>query len=66
MQGAVYNQNKEFAMNVNKTMFGLGLLIALGAATLLFFGVIEPGVAAAIGIVGIGLIAASARGMPRP
>lgn len=52
-------------MNINMTLFGLGLLIALGAATLLFFGVIESGVAAAIGIVGIGLIAASGRGMPR-
>jgi len=42
-------------------MFGLGLLIALTAATLLFLGVIESGVAALIGIVGIGLIAASGR-----
>ena len=49
-------------MNVNKTMFGLGLLIALTAATLLFLGVIESGVAAVIGIVGIGLIAASGAG----
>ena len=49
-------------MNVNKTMFGLGLLIALTAATLLFLGVIESGVAALIGIVGIGLIAASGTG----
>ena len=58
---SVYNQNKELAMNVNKTLFGLGLLIALTAATLLFLGVIESGVAALIGIVGIGLIAASGR-----
>ena len=43
-------------------MFGLGLSIALGAAALLFFGVIESGVAAVIGIVGIGLIAASGAG----
>ena len=49
-------------MNINKAMFGLGLLIAIGAATLLFFGVIESGVAAAIGIVGIGLIGASGAG----
>ena len=35
-----------------------GLLIALTSATLLFFGVIESGVAALIGIVGIGLIGA--------
>ena len=50
-------------MNINKTMFGLGLLIALVAATLLFLGVIESGVAAAIGMLGIGLIAASGRMM---
>ena len=62
---SIYNKNKEFAMNINMTMFGLGLLIALGAATLLFFGVIESGVAAAIGILGIGLIAASGRGKPK-
>ena len=49
-------------MNINKTMFGLGLSIALTSATLLFFGVIESGVAAVIGIVGIGLIAASGAG----
>ena len=52
-------------MKVNKTMFGLGLLVALGAATLLVFGVIESGVAAAIGMLGIGLIAVSGRGKPR-
>ena len=49
-------------MDVNKTMFGLGLLIALTAATLLFFGVIASGIAAVIGIVGIGLIGASGAG----
>ena len=49
-------------MKVNKTTFGLGLLIALTAAILLFFGVIESGVAAIIGIVGIGLIGASGAG----
>jgi hypothetical protein len=49
-------------MNINKTTFGLGLSIALIAATLLFLGVIESGVAALIGIVGIGLIAASGAG----
>jgi hypothetical protein len=58
---SVYNLSKEFTMNVNKTMFGLGLLIALTAATLLVLGVIESGVAAAIGMLGIGLIAASGR-----
>jgi len=49
-------------MNINKITFGLGLLIALTAATLLFFGVIESGVAALIGIMGIGLIGASGAG----
>jgi hypothetical protein len=49
-------------MNINKITFGLGLFIALTSATLLFFGVIESGVAAAIGIVGIGLIGASGTG----
>jgi hypothetical protein len=61
----VYNQNKEFEMNIHKTMFGLGLFIALTAATLLLLDIIESGVAAAIGILGIGLIAASGRRMPR-
>lgn len=50
-------------MNVNKTMFFLGLLIALIAAVLLLLGLIESGVAAAIGMLGIGLIAASGRRM---
>jgi hypothetical protein len=49
-------------MKVNKITFGMGLSIALTSATLLFFGVIESGVAALIGIVGIGLIAASGAG----
>ena len=49
-------------MNINKITFGLGLSIALIAATLLFLGVIESGPAALIGIVGIGLIAASGAG----
>ena len=49
-------------MNINKITFGMGLLIALTAATLLFLGVIESGVAAAIGIVGIGLIGGSGAG----
>jgi hypothetical protein len=52
---------KESSMNVNKTMFVLGLLIALTAAALLLMDIIESGVAAAIGILGIGLIAASGR-----
>ena len=48
-------------MKINKTLFGLGLMIELAAATLLVLDVIESGVAAAIGILGIGLIAASGR-----
>jgi hypothetical protein len=49
-------------MKLNKVLFGLGLLIALTAATLLFLGVIESGVAAVAGILGIGLIGASGAG----
>jgi hypothetical protein len=40
-----------------------GLLIVLAASGLLLLGVIESGPAAAFGIVGIGLIAASGRAM---
>lgn len=50
---------KDVAMN--KTLFAIGLLIVLIAAALLLVDVIESGVAAAIGILGIGLIAASGR-----
>jgi hypothetical protein len=46
-------------MKVNKVMFILGLLIVLVAASLLVLDIIESGIAAMIGIVGIGLIAAS-------
>ena len=46
-------------MNVNKIMFGLGFLIVLIAATLLLLDVIESGVAGAIGMIGIALLAAS-------
>jgi len=46
---------------MNKTLFAIGLLIVLIAATLLLLGVIESGVAALIGILGIGLISASGR-----
>jgi len=53
-------------MNRNKTifvvMFVSGLLTALGTAVLLFLGIIESGIAGAIGIVGIGLISTSAIG----
>jgi hypothetical protein len=47
--------------NVSKVRFGLGLAICLVAAALLLIGVIESGIAAAIGIIGIGLIASSGR-----
>jgi hypothetical protein len=46
---------------INKTLFAIGLLIAGAAAVLLLMDVIESGIAAIIGIVGIGLIAASGR-----
>ncbi len=46
---------------MNTLMFVVGLLIALIAAALLVLNVIESGIAALIGIIGIGLIAASAR-----
>lgn len=45
--------------NLNLGLFIAGLIIAIGAAVLLVMNVIESGVAAMIGIVGIGLIAAS-------
>jgi hypothetical protein len=46
---------------VNKTLFAIGLLIVGVAVVLLLMDVIEPGVAAVTGMVGIGLIAASGR-----
>jgi hypothetical protein len=46
---------------MNKTLFTIGLLIVSVAVVLLLMDVIESGVAAAIGVVGIGLIAASGR-----
>jgi hypothetical protein len=49
----------DFEVHMNKILFLAGLCIAFGAAALLFFDIIEPGVAALTGIVGIGLIAAS-------
>jgi hypothetical protein len=44
---------------VNKILFIAGLCIALAAAALLFLNIIESGVAAMIGILGIGLIGTS-------
>lgn len=56
---AIGKKGKEIP--INKTLFAIGLLIVGVAAVLLLMNVIESGVAAAIGIVGIGLIAASGR-----
>ena len=47
--------------HMNSILFMVGLCIALTAAALLFLNIIESGVAAMIGILGIGLIAASGR-----
>jgi hypothetical protein len=44
---------------MNKILFIVGLGVALTAAALLFLHIIESGVAAVIGILGIGLIGAS-------
>ena len=49
-------------MKINKTMFGLGLLIVLIAAMLLLLDIIESRVAGAIGMIGIGLLAKSGSG----
>jgi len=46
---------------MNKTLFILGLVIVAIAAGLLLLDVVESGVAAAIGVLGIGLIATSGR-----
>jgi len=47
--------------HMNKILFIAGLSIALTAAALLVLNIIESGVAAMIGIIGIGLIAVSGR-----
>ena len=46
---------------MNKILFIVGLCIALAAAVLLLLNISESGVAAVIGILGIGLIGASGR-----
>jgi hypothetical protein len=46
---------------MNKKLFAIGLLGVLLAAALLLMGLIESGVAVAIAILGIGLIAVSGR-----
>jgi len=56
---AIGKRGKEIP--INKTLFAIGLLIVGIAVVLLLMDVIESGVAAIIGIVGIGLIAASGR-----
>jgi len=56
---AIGKRGKEIP--INKTLFAMGLLFVSGAVVLLLMDVIESGVAAATGIVGIGLIAASGR-----
>ena len=47
--------------SVNRIQFGLGLLVVLIAAALLLLDVIESGVAIAIGLLGIILLATSGR-----
>lgn len=46
---------------MNRTLFIVGLVIAISAAIFLLMNVIESGVAAALGMLGICLIAASGR-----
>lgn len=43
-------------MRLETVVLALGLLVALGAAGLLFLGIIESGPAAVVGIVGLGLM----------
>jgi hypothetical protein len=45
----------------DRTLFGLGLLVATAAALLLVLGVIGSGLAIALGVLGIGLVAVSSR-----
>jgi len=52
-------KKRGIAIPINKPLFTIGLLIVGVAAALLLMDIIESGVAALIGIVGIGLIAAS-------
>lgn len=54
---AIGKRGKEIP--INKTLFAVGLLIVGVAVTLLLMDIIDSGVAALIGIVGIGLISAS-------
>jgi len=52
------------AMAIGWLLMILGLLIALSSSALLLLGKIESGVAAMIGIIGIGLIASAGRWFP--
>jgi len=54
-------RKKGMEIPINKPLFAIGLLIVGAAVTLLLMDIIESGVAALIGIVGIGLISASGR-----
>jgi hypothetical protein len=45
--------------NVNGVQFGTGLLVVLVAALLLLLDILESGVAGAMLIIGVGLVAAS-------
>jgi len=54
-------RKKGMEIPINKPLFAIGLLIVGVAVTLLLMDIIESGVAALIGIVGIGLISASGR-----
>jgi hypothetical protein len=47
--------------NLNRVQFGLGLLVVLVAASLLLLDAIESGVAPAVGLLGIILLATSGR-----
>lgn len=52
-------------MRTHTVILAAGIAISLVAALFLFLGAIDSGPAALIGIVGIGLIAASTRFQPR-
>jgi len=52
-------KKRRMEIPINKPLFAIGLFIVGVAATLLLMDIIESGVAALIGIVGIGLITAS-------
>jgi hypothetical protein len=49
-------------MSLERTLLALGLLVALAAAVLLIVGAVGSGLAVALGVLGIGLVAVSSRG----